>query len=143
MKKKVFNYIFAVIGILLVITGLYFLKTGSELQNFTRALPGICVGFGCGLFGHGLGEIVSRKALKSNLEIKRKMDIEMNDERNIAISNCAKRKAFDVMTFVFGALIMSFSFMEVDIVAILLLVFAYLFVQGYAIYYSCKLNKEM
>ena len=42
------------------------------------------------------------------------------------------------MTFVFGALMIAFALMGVDMIAVLLLVFAYLFVQGYAIYYrSC------
>lgn len=47
------------------------------------------------------------------------------------------------MTFVFGALMLAFALMGVDMVATLLLVFAYLFVHGYAIYYRCKYNEEM
>ncbi len=37
----------------------------------------------------------------------------------------------------------SFALMGVDIVPILLLVFAYLFVHGCAIYYRLKYDKEM
>lgn len=47
------------------------------------------------------------------------------------------------MTYVFGALMLSFALMAVDMIAVLLLVFAYLFVQGAAIYYHSKLEKEM
>ena len=55
----------------------------------------------------------------------------------------AKGRAFDLMTFVFGALMVSFALMEVDLAALLLLVFAYLFVEGYAVYCRCKYEKEM
>ena len=48
-----------------------------------------------------------------------------------------------MMTFVFGALILSFGLMGVDMIALLLLVFAYLFVHGFAIYYRFKFDKEM
>lgn len=59
------------------------------------------------------------------------------------IANCAKAKAYDVMTYVFGALMIAFALMGVDMIPVLLFVFVYLFVQGYAIYYRCKYEKEM
>ena len=68
----------------------------------------------------------------------RKMNIEKNDERNIMIANKAKGKAFDMMTYIFGALMVSFALMDVDMTALLLLVFAYLFVHGFSIYYRIK-----
>lgn len=40
----------------------------------------------------------------------------------MAIANKAKGKAFDVMTWVFGALMVSFALMGIDMVAVLLLV---------------------
>lgn len=61
----------------------------------------------------------------------------------MAIANKAKGKAFDMMTFVFGALMVSFALMEVDMVAALLLVFTYLFVHGSALYYRFQFDKEM
>ena len=48
-----------------------------------------------------------------------------------------------MMTFVFGALMVSFALMEVDMVAVLLLVFTYLFVHGSALYYRFQFDKEM
>lgn len=47
------------------------------------------------------------------------------------------------MTFVFGALMFTFALMDADLVVIVLLVAAYLFVQGSAIYYRQKYEKEM
>lgn len=143
MTQKKTNYVIVIIGLLLLGTGLYFVKTVDNPQGIMQALPYVCIGVGCGLFGQGMGGILSQKAMQNHPEIQKQMDIEKNDERNIAIANRAKGKAFDIMTFVFGALMLAFALMGVDMVATLLLVFAYLFVHGYAIYYRCKYNEEM
>jgi alpha/beta superfamily hydrolase len=107
------------------------------------AFPYVCIGIGTGAFGHGMGNIVSYKAMKQNPDLQKQAEINRNDERNVAIANRSKAKAYDLMTFVFGALIMSFALMGVEVTALLLSVFVYLFVQGYAIYYRCKYEKEM
>lgn len=143
MTQKKSNYVVIIIGLLLLGTGLYFVKTIDDPRGIMQALPYVCIGVGCGLFGQGMGGILSQKAMQNHPEIQKQMDIEKNDERNIAIANRAKGKAFDIMTFVFGALMLAFALMGVDMVATLLLVFAYLFVHGYAIYYRCKYNEEM
>lgn len=143
MTQKKSNYVVVIIGLLLLGTGLYFVKTIDDPQGIMQALPYVCIGVGCGLFGQGMGGILSQKAMQNHPEIQKQMEIEKNDERNIAIANRAKGKAFDIMTFVFGALMLAFALMGVDMVATLLLVFAYLFVHGYAIYYRCKYNEEM
>ena len=137
------RYAAGIIGMLLLATGLCMIRMNSDPQGIMRTLPYVCVGLGCGLFGHGLGEIVSERAIRSCPKIQRELKIEMNDERNIAIANRAKAKAFDMMTFIFGALMLSFTLMGVDIAAVLLLVFAYLFVHGFAIYYRFRLDKEL
>ena len=90
-----------------------------------------------------MGNLISDKAIQNYPDIKRQIEIEEKDERNIAISSRAKAKAYDIMTFVFGALMVSFALMGVDMIPILLFVFTYLFIQGYAIYYHCKYEKEM
>jgi hypothetical protein len=48
-----------------------------------------------------------------------------------------------MMIFVFGALMITYALMGIDMVEVLLLVFAYLFVIGYGIYYRFKFGKEM
>lgn len=143
MKNSKVDYISTAIGIILIVIGLFLVRTFVEPQGIFKALPYVCVGIGCGIFGHGMGNIISRKAIKNNPGIQKQIKIDRTDERNIAIANRAKAKAFDMMTFVFGALMLSFALMGVDMVAVLLLVFAYLFVQGYGIYYRCKYDKEM
>lgn len=143
MKSEITKYTTIVLGLGLLAIGLYLIKTSGDPQGAMRALPYVCIGIGCGLFGHGMGNIISERAIHSDPELKKKLDIEKNDERNIAIANKAKGKAFDMMTFVFGALMVSFALMGVDMFAVLLLVFAYLFVHGFALYYRFKFDKEM
>ena len=69
--------------------------------------------------------------------------LDKDDERNIAISNRAKAKAYDGMLFVLAALMVSFALMGADMAVVLLLVFAYLFIVGEFIYYLNKYQKEM
>lgn len=142
MKKKT-GYVIVTIGILLLGTGLYFVKAIRNPQGIMQTLPYVCIGIGSGLFGHGMGSILSRRAMQNNPQMRKQMEIEQNDERNIAIANRAKGKAFDMMTFIFGALMISFALMGADLAAVLLLVSAYLFVHGYALYCRCRYEKEM
>ena len=143
MKSRITKYTTVVFGLVLVAVGLYLIKTSGDPQGMMRALPYVCIGIGCGLFGHGMGNMISERAIYGDPELQKKLDIEKNDERNLAIANNAKGKAFDMMTFVFGALMVSFALMGVDMIAVLLLVFAYLFVHGFEIYYRLKFDREM
>ena len=81
--------------------------------------------------------------MKGSPDLQKQLEIEQKDERNIAISNSAKGKAFDIMLFVYGALMLPFALMQVDLAAILLFVFCYLLVLGCSIYYRVKYEKEM
>lgn len=141
--KKAKYYIFTSVGIIISIAGLCLLKEADSPQAFMRTLPFICIGAGSGVFGYGVSNIVTNKLYQKNPDMKKQQDINNHDERNIAIANRAKAKAYDAMIFVFSVLILSFALMGVEMIPVLLLVLAYLFVQGYAIYYRCKYEKEM
>lgn len=142
MKNKA-NYLLILLGVILAALGLTLIKTTVNPQGMLRALPYVCIGLGSGLFGHGMGEVLCDRALRGSPEIKRNLEIERKDERNIAIADRAKGRAFDQMTFIFGALMVSFALMGVELAAVLLLVFAYLLVQGFALYYRFKFEREM
>ncbi len=143
MKKKTRMYASALIGIVLLIAGLMLQRSIQQPQGIIRVLPYVCIGLGCGLFGHGMGDVISGRLLKNSPDIVKRMEIEKNDERNIAIAAQSKAKAFDMMTFVYGALMLCFALMQVDLAAVLLLVAAYLFVEGYAVYFRFKIEKEI
>ena len=141
MKKK--NCAAAILGAALLLCGFYLLKGVEASNEFLSILPYICIGVGSGIFGHGMGNLVANKAIGRDSDLQKQIEIEQNDERNIAISNRAKSKAYDIMTFVFGALMVSFALMGVEVIPILLLVAAYLFVHGCGIYYRIKFDREM
>lgn len=143
MKKKVMDYVFVITGLLLLGLGFVLLKALSDPQGFMSALPFVCIGVGSGVFGHGMGNVISFQTLKNSPDIQKQIEIDQRDERNIAISNRSKAKSYDLMIFVFGALMLSFALMGVDITAVLLLVFSYLLVIGYGIYYRLKYEREM
>ena len=143
MKKEAKYYYLSVFGFILLGLGLYLSKTIIEPEGIMRALPYVCIGLGCGILGHGVGEIISYKALKNSPDIRKQINIEKLDERNILITSRAKAKAYDMMVFIFGALMLTFALMRIDMIAILLLVFAYLFIIAYGLYYRYKLNKKL
>lgn len=142
MKNSIYH-IMTVIGLLLIGIGVYLVRTVIEPYGILRTLPYISIGLGCGIFSHGTGEIISRRAVKNCPEIKKQMEIDRKDERNIAIANRAKARGYDMMIFIFGALMLVFALMGVDFAAVLLLVFSYIFVVGYSLYYRFKYDREM
>ena len=136
--KKYRDIVSAVLGVVLWAVGFWLVKA-----DLGSTLGYVCIGLGCGMFGYWTGELISRRALKSDPALQRQMEIIKNDERNIAIADHAKGRAFDMMTFVFGALMVSFALMGMDLAAVLLLVAAYLFVHGYALYWRFRYDREM
>ncbi|HHV13758.1 MAG TPA: hypothetical protein GXX75_26165 [Clostridiales bacterium] len=143
MKQKAFDYLLALVGFALLAAGLYLVKRGIASPEIFKALPYVSIGLGCGIFGHDMGSIISRKAIQHNPDIQKQVEIEKKDERNIALANRAKAKAYDLMLFVFGALMLAFALLGVDLAVILLLVLGYLLVIFYFIYYLAKYNREM
>lgn len=143
MNKRMKSIMLTLIGLFVLCTGSYLNKKGMVSNGSLHLLTYFGVGLGCGIFGRGMSDIFHVIAFKNHPEEEKKTEIEINDERNIAITNHAKAKAYDMMIFVFGALMFTFAMMEIDLGILLLFVVTYLFVSGYGIYYRCKLNKEM
>ena len=141
--KQAKNIGLSLLGFVLIGAGIYMIRTVSDPQGIMRALPFLLVGFGCGIFGHGLGELLAKKAAESDPETARRMEIDQTDERNVMIGSMAKAKGYDMMTYVFGALMVAFALMGAPWTVIIPMVIAYLFVHGYAIYFRVKLEKEM
>jgi hypothetical protein len=143
LKKRFIDYGLVLAGVLLTGIGLFWVKTIADPQGIMRTLPYVCIGVGSGAFGSGMGNVISRRILKNSPDLQKQQEINKNDERNVAIANRAKAKAYDIMVFVFGALMLSYALMAADVAEVLLLVFAYLFVIGSGLYYRCKYDREM
>lgn len=143
MKKTLPYFFLTVVGIVLLASGVLLIKTIEEPQSILGMLPYICVGLGCVTFGHGMGEVILRSAMKRNPTAAKQLEIDRNDERNLAIVNRSKAKAYDMMVFVIGALLLAFALMGIDLGMLLLFFFAYLFIIVYSTYYRYKYDKEM
>lgn len=76
MKSKIANSVAMILGLCLLAIGLFLLKTIADPQGVMLALPYVCIGVGCGLFGQGMGNLISQRALRSDPELKKKLDIE-------------------------------------------------------------------
>lgn len=141
--KKYLHLLSVAAGILLLAAGFLMLKIIADPQGILLTLPYVCIGIGSGCFGGGMAEVINKRLMKNDPEFAKQREIDLNDERNVAIGNRAKAKAYDMMVFAFGALMLAFSLMDVEIRVILLLVFCYLFVICYGCYYRFKYDKEM
>ncbi len=141
--KKGAMFTLAAAGLALAVAGLCLIKTASAVGGGLAVLPYLCIGAGCGAFGHGMGEILSRRTAVKYPEAQKRAEIEKGDERNIEISNRSKAKAYDAMIYIYGAVMMALALTDVELWFILLLVFAYLAVVGISIYYRVKFDREM
>ncbi len=142
MKSTKYLLILAA-GVLLFAGGFILLRLITEPEGMMKALPFILIGIGCGTFGYGLGETVRIITLKKRPDLAKQLAIETNDERNQAINNLAKAKAFDITIYVFAALLLAFALMGTEMMVIIPLVVGYLFIVCFRIYYQCRLAKKM
>ncbi len=132
-----------VLGLVLLAVGLGLIKWQGDAEGMLRTLPYICVGVGAGVFGSNLGTAIKLRQFKKHPETARQVEIEEKDERNIAISNQAKAKAYDLMLVLYSALLLGFALMQVALQVILALVGAYLLVVFTMVYYLAKYQEEM
>ncbi len=143
MKGKALSILTALLGAALFGIGLILVFTNPAAEGIMLTLPYVSIGVGSGLFGHSMGEMLTKRAAKMNPELALQIEIEKEDERNIIISSRAKAKAHDMMIYVHAALLLAFTLLGVELPAVLLLVAAYLFIIGYGVYYHWRFNKEM
>ena len=139
--NKPIRVILLIMGLGLLAAGAVFMKMGMFEE--IKAWPGVMIGVGAGLFGHSLGALIQAGTLKRHPEDVWKLQIEQTDERNVAISREAKSRAFDVMGYVYAALMLALVMMGAELMVVLLLVAAYLITYGVMIYELNRLHKEM
>lgn len=135
--------LYSLIGFIILAIGAILAKHTRDAQGIMQSLPYIFIGIGAGVFGQNLGTTFNIRTMKKAPLVAKQKEIEEKDERNIAIRNKAKAKAYDLMVMVFGALMMAFALMLVNWAVVLTFVVAYLFVIFSNIYFFSKYNKEM
>lgn len=136
------SIVISILGVLLCGIGFYLIKSLMDPQGIIKTLPYILVGIGCGMFGHGIGDLINKKVTAKNPELAKQIEIDQKDERNIMITNMAKAKGYDIMTYVFAALMLAYALMGASMEILIPFVIAYLFVQFYAMYIRLRKDKE-
>lgn len=138
MKNKMLLYVLlAVAGIIIAIAG--FVLKGASAEN----LSGILMGVGAGIFGGSAAMVISTAIEKKYPEVKRKKDIEVNDERNISVRNKAKAQTHNVMTQILYFVTAGLAIANVDMVIILSMVGAILLQTVLYIVFFNHYNKVM
>jgi hypothetical protein len=140
-NSKTTSLICLIIGIILVI----FCIIGKCLEIFEtyKSLFGVMLGLGSGLLGGSIGSLINIYLLAKDPNLKRKKEIEENDERNVYISNKAKSKAFNTMEYIYPLAIFIGILLDVDFIVTIIMLIAYLSIYVIYIYYSNKYIKEM
>lgn len=146
MKNKNYvlkNILLSFLGVVLVALGLYIYQKTLGMDKTVVVIPYIFIAIGCGILGHFTGNLIQYYSTKNNEELKRQIEIEKNDERNILIAEKSKAKAYDLMIYLFAAMLIIFSLMGADKLQIIVLVAIYLSLQIYALYWKSKFESRM
>jgi uncharacterized membrane protein len=138
MKNKMLLYVLlAVVGVIIAIVA-FFLKGASA-----EKLSGLFMGVGAGVFGGSAAMAISTAIEKKYPEVKRKKDIEVNDERNISVRNKAKAQTHNVMTQILYFLTAGLAIANVDMVITLSMVGAIILQTVLYIVFFNHYNKVM
>ncbi|MEB3073039.1 hypothetical protein [Parvimonas sp. C2] len=141
MKNKKYIFI-TVLGVLLIIFGGYSVKH-FELTETLEIISYLAIGLGSGLFGSGVGSLIKEFSTLKNPEVAKSIRIEENDERNIAIAQEAKSRAFTLMNFLYGGVFLTFILMKVELKYLLVMISLYGIVNIYAVIVANNLRKKM
>jgi len=117
MKKKVLYLLVSLIGIALLLAGLFLFTTDE-----TKLYSGLCTGIGSAVAVLGIGSFILSIVTPSleAAEIKKQKEIEVKDERNTAIREKAGYMVARCMNYVITAFIFTLAFMGADKVIILM-----------------------
>lgn len=146
MKKNrnvIKDWFLTFLGIGLVVVGFLFHKNSVSTDKMIVTIPYIFIGVGCGIFGLFMGNLIKYFSTKNHEELERQIQIDKNDERNILIAEKSKAKAYDLMIYLFASILIIFSLMGVDKLAIIMMVAIYLSIQIYALYWRSKFERKM
>ena len=136
-------FILLIIGVILVIVSTITLFFLSEERYSYTVVSYLVFGIGFGLVGDALGRLNSLRLERKDPERMKIIRVEKNDERNIAIDEKAKAKAFSFMIYLYAAVLVLLAVMRVELRALLIMVAAYLLVVMFSLFVKLKLYKEM
>jgi hypothetical protein len=143
-SNRIEKYIFlTILGFVILAIGAIIAKNTRDMEGILGIIPYLMIGIGSGIFGQNLGSSIQIYTMRKNPDEAKRRAIDENDERNIVIRDKAKAKAYDLMLYVYGALMLAFALTDVDFIIIITYVIAYLFISVSNIYYITRFQKEL
>lgn len=133
----------SILGGIVFFVGLALAKLFPEAEGILKTWPYVCTGLGAGMFGGNLATTLRYRTAMKNPQFEKQAAIDEKDERNRAIRDKAKSRVYDLMVYVYAAILLAFALLQVDIYVVLTLVAVYLFFIFSNVYYLSKYNKEM
>ena len=118
-KNKIWLYVFlSAIGAISVYIGGFVL-----VEEKIKMLSGLCIGLGSAVFCLGIGNFIGALIISKteNEEMTRRKNIEVNDERNTRIREKVGAKINQIVVYVITALVLTFGFMGIDVIIIIMI----------------------
>ncbi|WNY23031.1 hypothetical protein MmiHf6_03270 [Methanimicrococcus hongohii] len=146
--KKLINQSLTFIGLLLIIVGIiiaFFGKAHIHIR-FIRPefVPWVMIFCGIILIVIGVTELLTSRLKADSPEEIKQIEIEKKDERNIAIGNAAKARAYELMSVLFAFVLIALALLDyINTRAFFILVTLFFVCQIYFVYRLWKYEKEM
>ena len=129
-----------------VIGALSFYIGGFVLvEEKLKMISSLCIGLGAAEFCIGIGNFIGAVIISKteNEEFTRKKNIEVNDERNTRIREKVGAKINQVVIYALSVIVLAMGFMQINIIAIIMVASIFLLELVLAIVLSNYYSKRM
>ncbi len=142
-KKSGKYFFFSLLGLFIFAGGLLSVMLYPDRTGMYEVIPYLCVGIGTGIFGGNLGTAISNKITAGSPAALNQAESREKENRHHLIGDMAKARAYDLMLYVFPAILFVFTIMQVNMYIILTLVAVYLMNALSMIYFANKYHKRL
>ena len=141
-QKLTRHIIFCVVGIVMIISGILLAVFYTIPQGVMQTLPFVLGSIGIVAFFGGLANSFTARNARKDKNFAKQIN-DLNDERAVSVEDKVKAKTHDFTTFLFLALLVFLSVMQVQLAVILVFAGAF-FLRIFVMFYLLrKYNKEM
>jgi len=139
-KKNILYLLSTVVGAFLFYMGQFIL-----VAEKMKSLSGLCIGLGAAVFCLGIGNLISALILSkiNNEDTLRRKRIEVNDERNTIIREKVGAKINLYVNYALSIILLAFGFLQVPLIAILMLASVFLLELVLAIVLTDHYSKQI
>lgn len=136
-NKATRNIIFIILGVIILAVGIF------ARSDDLRSVAGFCIGIGLAVITMNVLNLILNLYYKKHPAIKKQSDIELKDERTVAITNKAKAKAFDIMIRILFIIPFLMILINLPIWMMLATIAIYTFGLSVQMYLTLRYYKEM